>query len=57
MATVGGPLPNTQKKNWKMIVNPDVDGLKPQIIENTPKNAKKEQLIENQKNTKYQNTV
>jgi len=40
-----------------MIVNPDVDGLKPQIIENTPKNAKKEQLIENQKNTKYQNTV
>ena len=54
LATVGWPLTNTQKKAWEMILNPDVDGyiLKPYIIGNIPKNAKKQQPTENQKNTK-----
>ena len=41
LAAVGDPLANTQKRTWEMMVNRMwIAILKPEIIENTPKNAK-----------------
>ena len=43
----GDTMANTQKKNWEMIVNPDVDGYT-EILRKT----QKIQPTEKQKNTK-----
>jgi len=53
LATVGYPLLANTQKNLKMVVNPDrCEWLKNnKSPESTPKNAKKLQLTENQKNT------